>query len=55
MLLTLTKERSARFFGSLLYTTQILTRAFELLKEKKIDKFDSGTISDIVNPNEEKY
>jgi hypothetical protein len=37
-----------RFFGSLDYSSIVLERAFNLLKEKKILSFDEATIEDII-------
>ena len=47
------KKREAGFFRTLDQATLVLHRAFELLKEKKIDKFSSQVVLNLVNGNHE--
>ena len=55
MVLQHTKERAPKFFKSLDYIKEIISKAFMLLKEKKLDYFDQNSIKTIISGDQEHF
>jgi len=48
-------DREPDFFQDLRHASAVLTRAFHLLKEKKIEVLSDSVISALISSNEEQY